>query len=115
MLLATSIEFMGFKSWGVRAERLGMEGCLQAQGRGREGRKELYDSLPALQCQFHGAGRRAHLSTQLGPAACGGGGGKLYQACWIEELGSDPEVLAVSAFGGGGSSEINMLDLQCLS
>lgn len=75
MLLATYIEFMGFKSWGVRAERTGMEGCLQAQGRGREGREGLYDSLPALQCQFHGAGGRARLSTQLGPTACGGGGG----------------------------------------
>lgn len=89
MLLATYIEFMGFKSWGVRAERTGMEGCLQAQGRGREGREGLYDSLPALQCQFHGAGGRARLSTQLGPTACGGGGGggELAQA-WIEELGT---------------------------
>lgn len=88
MLLATYIEFMGFKSWGVKAERTGMEGCLQAQGRGREGREGLYDSLPALQCQFHGAGGRARLSTQLGPTACGGGGGGELAQAWIEELGT---------------------------
>lgn len=41
--------------------------------------------------------------------------GEPSQSCWIEELGSYPEVLAVSAFGGGGSSELSMLNLQCLS
>lgn len=41
--------------------------------------------------------------------------GEPSHSCWIEELGSYPEVLAVSAFGGGGSSELSMLHLQCLS
>lgn len=66
--------------------------------------------------QFHGAGGRTHLSTQLRPVACGGGGGEDYpQSCWIEELGTYPEMVAVSALNGGGSSEFSMLDLQCLS
>lgn len=63
--------------------------------------------------QFHGTGGRTHLSTQLGPAACSGDGA-LTPGLLDRELGTYPEVVAVSALGGGGSSELSMLDLQCL-
>lgn len=64
-----------------------------SEGEQKEGRKERYDSLPALQC--HGSvpwGRRKDPFVNT-VEACGlwwegAGGGENYpQSCWIEELG----------------------------